>query len=98
MVLEAGKNSMGLNEFSAGEDGNVSIIAGVCGGLGGQVISVRGSVVDVRFTGPLPEIYSQLVAGPENEIIIEVVTHLDANTARGIALTPTQGLAGGQSD
>jgi F-type H+-transporting ATPase subunit beta len=61
----------------------------------GQAISVRGSVVDIRFPEHLPEIYSQLVAGPENEIIIEVVTHLGADTARGIALTPTQGLARG---
>jgi F-type H+-transporting ATPase subunit beta len=61
----------------------------------GQAISVRGSVVDVHFPKQLPEIYSQLVAGPENDIIIEVVTHLDADTARGIALTPTQGLARG---
>ncbi len=61
----------------------------------GQAVSVRGSVVDIHFPEQLPEIYSQLTAGPEDEIIIEVVTHLDAATVRGIALTPTQGLARG---
>jgi F-type H+-transporting ATPase subunit beta len=63
----------------------------------GYAISVRGSVVDVHFPEKLPDIYSQLVAGPENKIIIEVVTHIDACTARGIALTPTQGLARGMT-
>jgi F-type H+-transporting ATPase subunit beta len=32
----------------------------------GAVASVRGSVVDVRFDGPLPPIYSVLRAGTEN--------------------------------
>ncbi|MBN1991754.1 MAG: F0F1 ATP synthase subunit beta [Anaerolineae bacterium] len=61
----------------------------------GQAISVRGSVIDVHFPRQLPEIYSRLTTGPEDNIIIEVVTHLDAQTVRGIALTPTQGLARG---
>ena len=36
----------------------------------GVVSSVRGSVVDVRFDGLLPPIYSVLHAGAQNEIII----------------------------
>jgi F-type H+-transporting ATPase subunit beta len=58
----------------------------------GMVVSVRGSVVDVRFEGHLPPIYSLLHA-KEGEVAIEVLAQLDARSVRGIALTPTQGLA-----
>jgi len=34
----------------------------------GEVVSVRGSVVDVAFAGPLPELYSQLRAGPDGDV------------------------------
>ena len=61
----------------------------------GAVASVRGSVVDVRFDGLLPPIYSVLHAGTKNEIVIEVLAQRDARHVRGIALTPTQGLARG---
>jgi F-type H+-transporting ATPase subunit beta len=61
----------------------------------GAVASVRGSVVDVRFDGLLPQIYSVLHTGPQNEIVIEVLAQRDARHVRGIALTPTQGLARG---
>src|ERR1700733_32615 len=61
----------------------------------GAVVSVRGSVVDVRFDQCLPPIYSVLRAGAEGQIVIEVTTQLDARRVRGIALTPTQGLARG---
>jgi len=61
----------------------------------GAVASVRGSVVDVRFDGPLPPIYSVLRSGVKNEIVIEVLAQRDARHVRGIALTPTQGLARG---
>ncbi|MCJ7838541.1 MAG: F0F1 ATP synthase subunit beta, partial [Burkholderiales bacterium] len=61
----------------------------------GTVISVRGSVVDIRFDEQLPPIYSVLRAGAEKQIVIEVLVQLDARSVRGIALTPTQGLARG---
>lgn len=61
----------------------------------GVVISVRGSVVDVRFDRQLPAIYTVLRAGVAKEIVIEVLAQLDAHHVRGIALTPTQGLARG---
>jgi F-type H+-transporting ATPase subunit beta len=61
----------------------------------GVVISVRGSVVDVRFDEQLPPIYTVLLAGADNQIIIEVLAQLDASHVRGIALTPTQSLARG---
>lgn len=61
----------------------------------GSVVSVRGSVVDVRFDGRLPPIFSVLHSGPDGKIIVEVMAQLDASRVRGIALTPTQGLARG---
>jgi len=63
----------------------------------GVVTSVRGGVVDVRFDGQLPPIYSVLHAGAEGTIVIEVQAQLDAHSVRGIALTPTQGLARGMA-
>ena len=59
------------------------------------VVSVRGSVVDIRFDGYLPPVYSLLHAGTESQIAIEVLAQLDAHLVRGIALTPTEGLARG---
>lgn len=61
----------------------------------GVVVSVRGSVVDVHFEESLPRIYSVLKAGENGGIIIEVLNQLNARRVRGIALTPTQGLARG---
>src|SRR5271155_3183959 len=63
----------------------------------GVVVSVRGSVVDVRFDEHLPPIYSVLLTGPEKQIVIEVLAQQDARHVRGIALTPTQGLARGMT-
>jgi F-type H+-transporting ATPase subunit beta len=62
----------------------------------GAVVSVRGSVVDIRFDAHLPPIYSLLHA-KEGEIAMEVLAQLDAHRVRGIALTPTQGLARGMT-
>jgi F-type H+-transporting ATPase subunit beta len=61
----------------------------------GTVISLRGSVVDIIFDEHLPPIHSLLRTGTENQIAIEVFSQLDAHRVRGIALTPTQGLARG---
>jgi len=63
----------------------------------GVVVSVRGSVVDMSFDAQLPPIYSLLRTGEENQIVIEVLAQLDACRVRGIALTPTQGLARGMA-
>ena len=62
-------------------------------GNSGTVVSVRGSVVDVRFPTKLPLVHSLLSAGDGGHIAIEVQTHLNAQVVRGVALTPTQGLA-----
>src|SRR5665811_2583761 len=61
----------------------------------GKIISVRGSVVDVWFENNLPPIYTLLHTGKDKGISIEVLTQLGAHRIRGIALTPTQGLARG---
>ena len=58
----------------------------------GAVVSVRGSVVDAAFPRPLPEVHTQLLGGPDGRVRIEVLSHLDDRTVRGIALNPTQGL------
>src|SRR5664279_2707885 len=63
----------------------------------GVVVSVRGSVVDIRFDDRLPPIYSVLRAGDDGRIVIEVQGQRDAHHVRGIALTPTQGLARGMA-
>lgn len=63
----------------------------------GTVISIRGSVVDALFPQYLPPLFNLLRAGEQEEIIIEVITHLDLKTIRGIALTSTQGLAQGSA-
>ncbi len=58
----------------------------------GSIESVRGSVVDVFFPVKLPGINSELRAGSGKNIIIEVMTHLDDQTVRGISLNATRGL------
>jgi len=63
----------------------------------GKVTSIRGSVVDVWFESHLPAINTLLLTGKEKQIKMEVFTQLDAHHVRGIALTPTQGLARGMA-
>jgi F-type H+-transporting ATPase subunit beta len=67
----------------------------VISGNSGIVTAVRGSVVDISFAGHIPHILNALLAGDHDEIVIEVASHLDASTVRGISLTPTQGLSRG---
>lgn len=61
----------------------------------GVIASVRGSVVDIVFSPPLPAIHSLLHTGLDQAVIIEVLAQLSASRVRGIALTPTQGLSRG---
>jgi len=61
----------------------------------GTVVAVRGSVVDVHFKDGVPQIDRLLRAGSHGEIAIEVLAQLNEHHVRGIALTPTQGLARG---
>jgi len=61
----------------------------------GVVVAIRGSVVDIIFDTELPAIHSMLSMGEGQKIVIEVLEQRDAKHVRGIALTPTQGLARG---
>src|SRR5471032_2911563 len=60
----------------------------------GKIVAVRGSVVDIRFDNILPSI-NTLLHAENGRIVIEVLAQSDARHVRGIALTPTQGLARG---
>ena len=63
----------------------------------GTVVSVRGSVIDVRFDLQLPPVYSLLRAGEDGRVLIEVLAQVDPHTVRCIGLTATQGLARGMN-
>lgn len=63
----------------------------------GQVVSIRGSVIDVKFEGALPRVRTLLKAGIKREILIEILAHLGPDRVRGIALTTVQGLARGDA-
>ena len=59
----------------------------------GQVVAIRGGVVDANFSHRLPPLKSLLLAGEQEDVVIEVMMHLDDHRVRGPALTPTLGLA-----
>ena len=61
----------------------------------GIVVTVQGSVVEIRFDEHLPAIHTMLRAGVDGQIVIEVLAQRDTHHVRGIALTSTQGLARG---
>jgi F-type H+/Na+-transporting ATPase subunit beta len=61
----------------------------------GKVVSIRSSVVDVYFSENLPPVNTLLTAGDNDEITIEIQTHIDDHVVRGISLTRTAGLARG---
>ncbi len=62
----------------------------------GSVVSVRGAVVDVSFDmGALPPINTALVVEWDHPepLVLEVHSHVDMETVRGIAMQTTAGLA-----
>jgi F-type H+-transporting ATPase subunit beta len=62
----------------------------------GRVTAVRGSVIEVEFSGDLPSINEALlVKDGERTVILEVAHHLDQRTLRGIAMGHTEGLSRG---
>jgi F-type H+-transporting ATPase subunit beta len=61
----------------------------------GTIVSVRGSVVDVRFPAKLPAINSRILVGQQAAVALETVSHLSEDTARCIAMQSTEGLARG---
>ena len=63
----------------------------------GRVIAIRGAVIDLAFEGPPPLINEavEVVDAEGKAIVAEVQAHIDAHTARAIALEPTTGLRRG---
>ena len=64
----------------------------------GSITQIIGPVVDVRFEGELPEIYTALRIPREegNDLILEVVQHIGSGEVRTIAMDITDGLWRGQ--
>jgi len=64
----------------------------------GSVVRVRGSVIDVIFPDHLPSIDTKLEVNlaEERQVILEVVSHLNDQTVRCMALNSTEGLSRGQ--
>ena len=63
----------------------------------GKVVQVMGTVVDIKFPqGELPAInHGVEIPLDGGKVIVEVQAHVGNNWVRGIALTPTDGLARG---
>jgi len=63
----------------------------------GKILQIIGAVIDVRFEGELPSLYSAVeVPKPEGDsVILEVVQHLGDNVVRCIAMDSTDGLSRG---
>jgi F-type H+-transporting ATPase subunit beta len=68
----------------------------------GRIIEIRGVVIDVVFTGGLPEIYNALRIDipardgqEERSLIAEVQQHLGDDRVRAVAMDSTDGLARG---
>jgi F-type H+-transporting ATPase subunit beta len=66
-------------------------------GLKGAVVSVRGTVLEVRFEGPLPAIGSGMVCRSRDGRTVtgEIYGHAGPRTARVIAIESTRGLRRG---
>ena len=62
----------------------------------GVITQLIGAVVDVKFDGDLPEIFTALEAtNSGNKLILEVAQHLGENSVRTIAMDSTEGLKRG---
>jgi F-type H+-transporting ATPase subunit beta len=64
----------------------------------GKIVQIIGPVVDVEFAeeGKLPALFNALkVKGPNGEVILEVVKHLDLTKVKCISLASTDGLQRG---
>jgi F-type H+-transporting ATPase subunit beta len=75
--------------------------AGTKGSASGRISRVIGPVVDIEFPADeMPEIYNALeidfaLEGEDRTLILEVAQHIGDNTARAIAMKPTDGLVRG---
>ena len=68
-------------------------------GSRGKVVAIRGAVVDLAFEGALPPIEDAVeIFDFDGRIVVaEIQAHVDTDTARAIALEPTNGLRRGDS-
>jgi F-type H+-transporting ATPase subunit beta len=64
----------------------------------GTIKQIIGAVVDVLFTGQLPEVYTALESRNENgdKLVLEVQQHIGAETVRTIAMGSTDGFKRGE--
>jgi len=60
----------------------------------GKIIQIIGPVVDVEFSGDLPEIYHaiEVIVSDDEKIVLEVHQHLGGNKIRAVAMASTDGL------
>ncbi len=63
----------------------------------GEIIAVRGNVIDVRFPQPLPPRNQQLLTGHDNRVVLEVQTHMDVHSVRCIAMNSSRRLSRGMA-
>jgi F-type H+-transporting ATPase subunit beta len=64
----------------------------------GIIKRIIGPVVDVQFTGDVPDIYSALeIMNGDKKIVLEVEQHIGHNTIRAVAMDTTDGLSRGMS-
>ena len=62
----------------------------------GTITQVIGAVVDVRFDGELPEIFTALLIDQgDRTLVLEVAQQLGENTVRTVAMDTTDGLVRG---
>jgi F-type H+-transporting ATPase subunit beta len=62
----------------------------------GKIIQIIGAVVDVEFSGYLPEIYEAIETTIDGRrLILEVASHLGGHRVRTIAMSSTDGLVRG---
>ena len=62
----------------------------------GIIAAVSGSVVEVKFK-KLPPMFSKLLTGQNNQLVLEVQGYMNENTVRTLAMGSTQGLARGMT-
>jgi len=66
-------------------------------GQTGEVMAVRGNIVDARFPASLPPRYRALRTGRDEHIVLEVEVHVSSDTVRCLALNSTRGLSRGET-
>lgn len=60
----------------------------------GKVKTIIGPVVDVEFSGDLPEVYNALIVkNGDKDLVLEVQQHLGGNLVRTVAMDTTDGLS-----